>query len=179
MAERSIDDREQQNETPLAELETVYDRYAGIALSLATRLVRDERAAEEIVRDSFLALWNHKVSHRWGHAEMRSWLIRHVRQRSADHMRTRSTPPTAPETGGVSGPPHGFRSMRGAEVRAALARLPPDQRQAIELAFFDGFTYREIADQLGQPVEAVLTHLRLGLHAITPYVSASSEQEDS
>jgi RNA polymerase sigma-70 factor (ECF subfamily) len=149
----------------------LYDRYASVALATALRVVADRQMAEDLVHDSFVAVWQKIDRFDATRGNLRSWLLTIVRNRGIDRLRAarpsmevglademsllRSGPnPTADDA---------LRSLSGAQVREAITRLPEEQRRAIELAYFEGRTYREIAALTGVPQGTANGRLRLAL----------------
>ncbi len=153
-------------------LETLYDRYHAIAYALALRITTETGLAEDVVQDSFLGLWRNAGRYAEDKGSVKGWLLAIVRHRAIDSMRRRRTgvaidneteeplpasltlPDIWPEVAG---------RLDAEKVRLALARLPESQREAIELAYFDGLTQREIADKTAAPLGTVKSRMRLGL----------------
>ena len=149
----------------------LYDRYASVALATALRVVADRQLAEDLVHDSFVAVWQKIDRFDASRGNLRSWLLTIVRNRGIDRLgaarpsveigvadeqallRT-SFDPTADDA---------LRSVSGAQLRVAIRALPDEQRQAIELAYFEGRTYREIAEMTGVPQGTANGRLRLAL----------------
>lgn len=149
----------------------LYDRYASVALATALRVVADRQLAEDLVHDSFVAVWQKIDRFDAARGNLRSWLLTIVRNRGIDRLRAArpsmevgvademsllrtSANPTADDA---------LRSVSGAQVRQAITQLPEEQRRAIELAYFEGRTYREIATLTGVPQGTANGRLRLGL----------------
>jgi RNA polymerase sigma-70 factor (ECF subfamily) len=165
-------------------LMTLYDRYNRLAFALAYRIVGDPSIAEEVVQDAYLLAWNRAETfdHDRG-GNVRGWLMTIVHNRSIDMRRKhfdgkpRNVPvedveqklATPDAWGQVSA------NITGEQVRAALGQLPPDQRRAIELAYFDDMTHHQIAEQEGTPLGTVKGRLRLGLKRLYTVMSTSGE----
>lgn len=153
----------------LSALGELYDRYASEALALALRIVADRSEAEDVVHDAFVAFWRAIDRYDPRRGGVRPWLMTLVRNRAIDRLRGRSANDSTPLDEGlpVSGSNPTWeatlRRLSVAEVRAALDQLPPEQRQAIELAYFGGYTYREVARLTGVPEGTTNGRLRLGL----------------
>jgi RNA polymerase sigma-70 factor (ECF subfamily) len=133
--------------------EAIYDRYGDLVYSTALRVLRDPHIAEDMSQEIFVRLWRKPASYVAERGRFLTWLISVTRNRAVDEIRSRgrrqryeTASPEEPRT-----------------VRAALAELPPEQRQAIELAYFGGHTQQEIAERLGQPLGTVKTRIRLGM----------------
>jgi RNA polymerase sigma-70 factor (ECF subfamily) len=153
----------------LAEL---YDRYGRLVYSLALRIVRDQRDAEEIVQEVFSQAWRQSGRYSAGRGSVVAWVLTLTRSRAIDRVRGRRARPeaTASETALADLPDNAPAAdeqlawaARTAQVRAALDSLPFLQRTAIELAFYDGLTHVEIAERLEQPLGTVKTRIRQGL----------------
>jgi RNA polymerase sigma-70 factor (ECF subfamily) len=149
----------------------LYDRYAGIAMAVAIRVLRDRGAAEDVVHDAFVAVWQKIDRFDVAYGSLRSWLLTIVRNRAIDRLRRarpttdvdeldsrsllRSTPnPTLDAA---------IASIDRRVLAAAVATLPAEQRQAVELAYFEGLTYREVAVRVGIPPGTASGRLRLAL----------------
>jgi RNA polymerase sigma-70 factor (ECF subfamily) len=160
-----------------AALGELYDRYAAFALGLANQIVRDRGVAEEVVQDAFVAAWRRASTFQPERGEARSWLLSIVHHRAIDRLRGASarvrleeldlalaTEPADDEGGDV------WRTVANeldrAAIVAALAALPPEQREAIELAFFGGLTHAEVAERTGQPLGTIKGRMRLGLRRL-------------
>ena len=149
----------------------LYDRYAPVAMATALRVVADREQAEDLVHDTFVAVW-HKID-RFDpmRGSLRAWLLTIVRNRAIDRLR--GTRPSmviedADEqsllrTGANPTWEAAIARRSAAELRLALDGLPPEQRQAIELAYFGGYTYREIAILTNVPLGTANGRLRLAL----------------
>jgi RNA polymerase sigma-70 factor (ECF subfamily) len=159
-------------------LEMLYDRYVRQCFGLALRMLGDSAVSEEVVQEVFLKLWTNPGSYSTQKGKFISWLLSLIHHRCIDELRKRSRTELAledPETGGVlSTEPD--PALEPAEqvwvmeqqraVRAALAQIPQNQRQVLELAYFRGLSHSEIADKLGQPLGTVKTRIRLGMQAL-------------
>src|SRR6266536_2538024 len=156
-----------------AALGALYDRYAALAMGLANQIVRDRAVAEEVVQDAFVAAWRRAATYHPDRGEPRTWLLSIVRNRSVDRLRgaaarVRSEPLE------VAGQAVGdadvwaavWSGLERREIVAALAGLPPDQREAIELAFFGGLTHVEVAEKTGAPLGTVKGRMRLALRRL-------------
>lgn len=153
----------------LAEL---YDRHARAVYSLALRIVRDQRDAEEVAQDVFAQAWRQSTRYRAERGSVIAWLMTLTRSRAVDRLRGRRSRPDAPvdaapivEVTDTAAPADERLAWaaRAARVRAAVAALPFLQRIAIELAFYEGLTHAEIAERLEEPLGTVKTRIRQGL----------------
>ena len=155
-------------------MESLYQRYSRILYSLAYRLVADHQVAEDLLQDAFLAIWRRSTSYSPQTGAARSWLISILHHRAIDHLRRvrrRSTLQEAPleelELNETTAFPDVWedvwRSVKSSQVRAALMKIPVEQRLVIELAYFQGWTHTEIAEGVQIPLGTVKARLRLGL----------------
>ena len=157
-----------------AALEILYDRYAGLALGLALRMLGDRQAAEDVVQESFLQVWRHAGSYDERRGSLRCWLLAIVRHRCVDALRRQAARPRLLpwETDALDGPGTSdtWAEVEGLSTQATLQRallhLSAEQREAIELAFFRGYTHAEIAERLDLPLGTVKGRLRLGLQRL-------------
>ena len=156
--------------------EVLYDRHGGVAYSLAYRIVGDRAAAEEVTQEAFISVWRSGARFDAARGSVRSWLLSVVRNRAIDFLRSRAGKapkldfddeaaleqrPAAERT-----EEEALRRETAGEIRDALGRLPGEQSQVIELAYFGGFTHSEIAAILGLPMGTVKGRMRLGLEKI-------------
>ena len=149
------------DEAALAEL---YDRFGRVAYGLALRIVRDSTLAEDAVQDAFLAAWRTAVSFDPGRGKTSTWLLTLVHRRAVDVVRREERRRADPlESDPISGSEStdetaAVREQRRA-VQSALSQLPPDQRQALELAYYGGLSQSELAERLGVPVGTVKSRM--------------------
>jgi RNA polymerase sigma-70 factor (ECF subfamily) len=165
----------------------LYDRYAGLLYGLACRIVGERADAEEVVLESFAQAWREAARFRSEKGSVIAWLTVICRSRALDLVRARgrrirlvdaaaaAEPEVSPAMGGSDPNPaesvsHQERAKR---VAAALATLSPPQREAIELAYYEGLSQSEIAARLDQPLGTVKTRVRLAMEklreALRPY----------
>src|SRR5258706_11922272 len=135
------------DEAALAEL---YDRFGRVAYGLALRVVRDQTLAEDAVQEAFLAAWRTAVSFDPGRGKASTWLLTLVHRRAVDVVRReerRRADALDPEPLGSGESTDASAEVREdrRRVQAALAKLPPDQRQALELAYYRGLSPSELA----------------------------------
>ena len=156
----------------LSALATFYDRYAPLIFGLASRVTGNAADAEEVLQDVFTQAWSEAARYAPGRGSPRTWLLTIARSRAIDRRRRRRRDEGAGPIGeGVLEPGEGpggdleERERRNA-VRKALMLLPPEQRAAIELAYFEGLTHVQIATQTGDPVGTVKGRLRLGMEKL-------------
>jgi RNA polymerase sigma factor (sigma-70 family) len=152
-------------EPALAEL---YDRVGGTAYGLAYRVLRDEALAEDAVQEAFLALWRTAGSFIPERAKASTWILTLVHRRAVDlvrrEQRRRAEPlEGAPEPTDGSAEEAAWLRLERERVQDALARLPDQQREAIELAYYGGYTQSELAERLGQPIGTIKSRMFSGL----------------
>jgi RNA polymerase sigma-70 factor, ECF subfamily len=154
-----------------AALGKLYDRYGGRVYSVANRILQDSGAAEEVLQDIFHQLWCNAASFDSARGSLAGWLLVMARNRSIDRMRRR-TPAIGDDTA-VAAQGSAFdiegavaRSEMAERVRAALQTLPEAQREAMELAYFEGLTQSEIAKRTGDPLGTIKTRLRTALASL-------------
>jgi RNA polymerase sigma-70 factor (ECF subfamily) len=157
------------DERGLAEL---YNRHGRLAYALAYRVVGDGGTAEEVVQETFLAVWRRAATYHPERGSVRTWLLAAVRHRAIDAVRTRQARPrTAPFDAvrlAAADDPAGqaLATIAASAVRTAVAGLPREQRVAVEMAYFGGYSYPEIAVVLGVPLGTVKSRLRLALERL-------------
>lgn len=155
------------NHDALAE---AYRRHGGAVFALARRVLREQAAAEEVVQEVFVRLWSSPEGFDPERGSLRSWLLAKAHGRSIDVLRSdsarrerevRDAQRTA--TAGYDLEREAWDLATAERVRTVLATLPADERQAIELAYFEGLTYREVARVLQAPEGTIKSRIRAGL----------------
>lgn len=151
-------------------LSELYSRHGGICLSLGRRVLADRVLAEEVVQEVFVRLWRDPGRFDPERGSMRSWLCAQVHGRSVDLLRAESARRAREERDAMRSPTGDdeleravSRLSEGEAVRRALGTLSEGERDAIELAYFGGHTYREVATLLEQPEGTVKSRIRSGL----------------
>jgi RNA polymerase sigma-70 factor (ECF subfamily) len=152
-------------------LATLYDRWSDRVHSLAVHMLRDARDAEDIVEETFWQAWRSAARYDAARGNVSTWLLTICRSRALDRLRSRRRRPeelTLDEAPAAAAPQPGaidamVTSETGRIVRAALAELPPEQRQTLELAYFRGLSQSEIAEKTGQPLGTIKTRVRLAM----------------
>jgi RNA polymerase sigma-70 factor (ECF subfamily) len=157
------------DEPALAEL---YDRVGRVAYGLAFRVLRDERLAEDAVQEAFLTVWRTAAAFRAERAKASTWVLTLVHRRAVDLVRReerrRADPlddATASTLAASDPPPDEAAWLRfeRERVQAALSRLPDTQREAIELAYYGGFSQSDLAERLGVPLGTIKSRMFAGL----------------
>lgn len=176
--ERLIDLILQSQEQALAQL---YDRYHRLVFSLALAIVNDRATAEEITLDVFMRVWQKAGTYRRDQAKVSTWLTHIARHHAIDVLRRRAVRVDQfavhwEEAGPISesslpGPQESVElSLRRERIHAALAQLPPEQKEALSLAYFGGYSQSQIAEVLKQPLGTVKTRLRLAMQKLRQYL---------
>ncbi len=147
----------------LAEL---YDRYSSVVYAVALRVLGDTGAAEDVLQEVFLQLWRNPGAFDAARGSLGAWLAVITRNRAIDSLRKRR-PETDIEDVVVSVAPdlagQTDRSRAAEKVRGVLGTMPPAQRSALEMAYFEGMSHSEIADKTGEPLGTIKTRIRAGL----------------
>lgn len=158
-------------------ISALYDRYGAGLFGLALRITRERSDAEDVVIDAFAQAWRDAGTFRTDRGSVAAWLATITRSRALDLVRGRgrrerahdaalaqaATEPAAVGRAPVSPTDAVLADERSRLVAAALEQLPEPQRQAIELAYFEGLSHSEIATHLAAPLGTVKTRVRLGL----------------
>ena len=155
-----------------------YDQYASFVYGLVLRVVRDAKAAEDITQDVFLNLWEKPDCFDPGKGALRTWLGTLAHRRAVDYVRREEARRRRDDLvqSRISPTPDveemAMALMTAERVRAALDGLPPEQREAIQLAYFEGKTYREVAVAMGIPEGTAKSRLRLALRRVASTLEA-------
>lgn len=157
-----------------------YDRTGSFVFGLLLRMLRDGHAAEEVAQDVYVQLWRTAATFDAARSSGLAWVAMVARSRGIDRLRADSSLRTALKSAGEelaprSGPdPAEETSLRErrARVRAAVNALPPEQREALELAFFHGLTHSEIASRTATPLGTVKTRIRAALAKLERLLAA-------
>lgn len=151
----------------------VYRRHAGAAYALARRLLNDNQLAEEILQEVFLRLWNTPERFDSERGSLRAYLLAQTHGRAVDLLRSETARRRREEREAREAPTFGDDIERqvvdltvSEKVKEVVAGLPVDERQAIELAYFGGHTYRQVAVMLDAPEGTVKSRIRSGLRRL-------------
>ena len=153
------------DEQALAEL---YRRFGRLAYGLAFRILRDDALAQDAVQEAFLGVWRAAGRFTAERSKPSTWLLTLVHRRAVDLVRReerRRTEPLPPEAepAVTESTDEAELANRRQTIRAALRQLPPEQREAIELAYYGGYTQSELAERLGQPLGTIKSRMFTGL----------------
>jgi RNA polymerase sigma-70 factor (ECF subfamily) len=162
-------------------LADLYDRYAPVALALAGRILGDRSEAEDVLQVVFTRVWTDAARYDPAKGSPTSWVLSWVRNGAIDRLRRREALQRA-TLHSISHAPPGHDDSHGHEASAedkerlkqAVASLPADQRQVIELAYFEGLSQTQIAQRLGEPLGTVKTRVRLGMNKLRQALPALS-----
>jgi len=164
-------------------LSEVYDQFGSFVYGLALRVIGDPRAAEDVSQDVFMSVWERPDAFDPERGSLRTWLgtlahrraVDYVRREEARRRRTErdaSRRVTVPDVEEIA-----VALVTAERVRDALALLPDEQRRAIQLAYFGGKTYRQVAEVLGIPEGTAKSRLRLGLRRIAEALEAQGLEQ--
>jgi RNA polymerase sigma factor (sigma-70 family) len=155
-----------------AALKELYDQFSPMVYGLALRVTGDRTAAEDITQDVFVHVWERPWSFDPSRGRLRGWLATIAHHRAIDHLRRvkvrrryaaveggQQPPPPSPEEAAVA-------AAVATRVRAALRDLPAPQQAAVVLAYFEGKTFRQVAEITGVPEGTAKSRLRLGLRRV-------------
>ncbi len=155
-------------------LADLYDRYGRLVFSLILRVVRDTGIAEDLVQETFLRVWNRVQGFEAGKGSIGPWLLAVARNRAIDYLRSAGgRERNAMDLEETIHPALSsdmeqsiLNSDRIRRVKVAMDKLSPNQRQAIELAYFEGLSQSEMAERMGQPLGTVKTWVRTALRSL-------------
>ncbi|HVB65805.1 MAG TPA: sigma-70 family RNA polymerase sigma factor [Nitrolancea sp.] len=180
--------RQDRDQPAMAEL---YDRYARPVYSLAFHVLREQRAAEDVVQDVFLGFWNRPFTYVDARGTFGPWILRVARNRSIDVLRKRSRERSPGDDEYASlfeeriidpEPEPGDQVWTQAvaqQVRTAMLELNEAQRQVIELAYFYGMTQSEMADHLSIPLGTIKTRVRTALRRLSEIMVEANAWTDA
>lgn len=148
--------------------ETLYDAYHRVVYGVAFRVLSDRGIAEDVTQAVFMRLWSNPgafVSGNFG-----AWIVRVSRNRALDVVRARAAHPESEVPDAMPAEDSleetTFANLEAQTLRSAIAQLPPEQRELIELGFFGGVTHNEIARSTGLPLGTVKTRIRSALRRL-------------
>ena len=161
----------------IAAYEQLYDRHAQTVFGLILRIVRNQTIAEEVLQEAFWQVWKSAAQYR-NQGAATAWIFRIARNRSLDELRRQKVRPQAAEHVEVeaavrnSGSHHqsaeyeAERQLNAERIQFVLGEIPVEQRTCFELAYFDGLSQREIAEEINVPVGTVKSRMRIGLEKL-------------
>ncbi len=161
----------------------IYDRFSAFVFGLALRVTGDRTAAEDVAQDVFVSLWDKPERFNPARGSMRAYLGTLTHRRAVDLIRReearrrRETKTTAEPTPVTTVDDTALAGLTSDAVRSAVASLPRAQREAVELAYFHGQTYRQVALALGIPEGTAKSRLRLALARIAEIVHPNLSEQ--
>jgi RNA polymerase sigma-70 factor (ECF subfamily) len=173
-------------------LEALYERYGRPAFALARRITGESVFAEEVVQEVFLALWRDPEKYNPDRGGFPSWLLATTHHKAVDAVRREETvrrrratlaeeavsyTSTASDLPPVEDAV--WAGLRGERVRKALGSLPAPQREALVLAYYAGYTQREIAERTNTPLGTVKTRMLAGMRRLRDLLDGVSDSEGS
>jgi RNA polymerase sigma-70 factor, ECF subfamily len=171
-AEKTISDKELVSRVRASDqnaMGTLYDRYSPLVYAVGLRVLSDTAAAEDVLQEVFMQLWCNPARFDASRGSLGAWLAVIARNRAIDVLRKRHFESDIEDIV-VSVEPdlasEADRSRAAKSVRGALNGMHPAQRQALEMAFFEGLTHTEIAAKTGEPLGTIKTRIRAGLLAL-------------
>ena len=147
----------------------VFDRYSKVVYSVSLRVLRDPAAAEDVLQEIFMQVWRKPESFLSTRGSLGGWLAVVARNRSIDVIRRRKPSDSVEDIALASSfnlAEDSERNIMMQQARRAILLIQPEQRKAVEMAFFDGLTHAEIAELTGDPLGTVKTRIRAGLLAL-------------
>lgn len=160
-------------------LAALYDRYAPILLGMAMRIIRDRREAEDLLHDVFLEVWRSARDYDLTRGRVRTWLVVRMRSRALDVLKSARVSRRSGDAETLErmvAEPEAGESPDRQRVRQVLAELTGEQRQVLELAYFDGLSCSEIAAQLAIPIGTVKSRLAAGLSRLRQLLGANAHR---
>ena len=150
-------------------LSELYDRYSKVVYGVALRILHDTGAAEDLLQDIFLQLWRKPDAFDSSRGSLAAWLAVIARHRSIDRLRQRRPETDIEDCVIVTATDlrdETERSLTIEKVRVVMTEMSADQRNAMEMAFFEGLTHTEIAEKTGEPLGTIKTRIRSGLQML-------------
>jgi RNA polymerase sigma-70 factor (ECF subfamily) len=164
-------------------LARLYDRYSGVVMALGLRILRERTAAEEVVSQSFWQVWEQAERYSAGRGSVGAWVLSIARSRALDLLRAEGRELRRRErlaedhetlSAATVDPTERLeRDQRSLRVREALAALPKEQRECLELAYYGGLSHGEIAAQTGIPLGTVKTRILLAMDKLRSALGAA------
>ncbi len=164
----------------VAALATLYDRYSGLMLSMANRMLGEKTMGEDLVQDVFMEVWRRAHAFDASRGSVRTWLLVRLRSRaldrlrSAKHRREVTVDDVSPREAAPT-PEDPELSPDRALVRDVVQQLPDEQRRVIELSYFHGLSSSEIAEQMGSPLGTVKSRTAAALSKLRAAMSEAQQ----
>lgn len=165
-------------------LEALYGRYGRVCYGLARRVLGDETLAQDVVQEVFLAVWRDAGRYDAGRGALSTWLLSMTHHKAVDsvrreeNLRRRRNAALSDvfETGADDVDDEVWSLLRRERVRSALATLPVAQREALTLAYFGGYTQREIAGLTTTPLGTVKTRMLAGMRKLRDVLDGVADE---
>lgn len=168
----------------------LYDRYSRLVFSLAFAIIHDQATAEEITLDVFMRVWQKAGTYRPEQAKVSTWLTHIARNHAIDVLRRQASRPeqyTVPwddsvlrsDSPGQNPSDSTDEALQRERIHKALAGLPPEQRQVLFMAYFEGYTQTRIAETLRQPLGTIKTRIRLAMQKLRDLLREEQEPVDT
>jgi len=165
-------------------LAALYDRVGRTAFGLAFRVLRDDRLAEDAVQEAFLIVWRTAAAFSPERAKATTWILTLVHRRAVDLVRREERRRAEPlgdtegseEAASPSAEDAAWLQFERERVQSALRQLPDTQREAIELAYYGGFTQSELAERLGEPLGTIKSRMFAGLARLRELLDDSATE---
>jgi len=161
----------------------IYERFGRLVYSIIFRVVRNSAAAEDLVQETFLRIWNRAQSFDQDRGVLGPWILTVARNRAIDYLRSTDGRIAAGsvELDSLEHPQH-FREFedsaltidRSRRLKDAFDKLPPNQKMVIELAYYEGLSQTEMAERIQQPLGTVKTWIRMGLKAMREHLGEAA-----
>jgi len=166
-------------------LHALYEMAHRLVFTLIMRMTANRETSEELTIDVFHDIWRRASGYDPANGTVLGWIMNQARSRAIDRLRFESRKKRShagempPLVEPAADPRHVIEQREQREsLRAALAALTPDERQAIEMTFFAGITYAEAAARLNQPLGTIKTRIRSGLHKLRQRLTAEAENHE-
>lgn len=170
-------------------LEELYERYAPAVYGLIARLVQDPRDREEVLQDAFLSVWRHAAAYDGRRGRLSSWLMAIAHRKAIDLLRRRRHPSPVGLSRNFTRDPEGgldaatwdavAGQVQALDEREAIARalqlLRPEEQQVVLLAYFHGYTHKEIAGRFSIPLGTVKSRMRSAVERLRALLSEPQE----
>jgi RNA polymerase sigma-70 factor, ECF subfamily len=164
-------------------LHALYDRTHRIVFTLIMRITSNRETAEELTLDVFYDVWRRASRYDSGNGTVLGWIMNQARSRAIDRLRfeqrkKRVDPHASDPLPATEDDVQDVLELKqqSRALRSALTALTPEERQAIETAFFSELTYAEVAARLNQPLGTVKTRIRSGLHKLRQALAAGAKK---
>lgn len=159
-------------------LEELYDSYGSLAFTVACRILTDRQQAEDVVQDVFLSVWRNATRYDPERSNFRSWFLTIVRNRCFDKLRGRAVRPQISHEAEIADKPGSqdvasdvVRSLTAETVRHAMGHLPTEQRETLELAYYQGLSQSEISQKMAVPLGTVKGRVRMAMQKLRESLS--------